>query len=131
MQQIRINPWKWQDRFGFSQAIQVDGGRRLLFCAGQLALDAEGRVLCAGDMRGQVETAMDNVAAVLAAAGLSLANVVRLNVYTTDVDGMVPHYDVIRSRLAAAGCQPSSTLLGVQRLAYPESLIEIEATAAE
>ncbi len=42
-----------------------------------------------GDMRGQIEAAMNNVEAVLAAAGLSLAHVVRLNYYTTDVDGLV------------------------------------------
>ena len=131
MPQARINPWKWQDRYGFSQAIEVTGARRLLFCAGQIALDAEGQVMYAGDMRGQVEAAMNNVETVLAAAGLSLANVVRLNYYTTDVDGLLAHYDVIKSRLAALNCQPSSTLLGVQRLAYPELLIEIEATAAE
>jgi enamine deaminase RidA (YjgF/YER057c/UK114 family) len=67
--------------------------------------------MCAGDMRGQIEAAMNNVETVLAAGGLSLANVVRLNFYTTDVDSFVAHYDVIKSRLAAVGCQPSSTLL--------------------
>jgi enamine deaminase RidA (YjgF/YER057c/UK114 family) len=131
MPQSKINPWKWQDQYGFSQAIEISGGRRLLFCAGQIALDAEGNIMCVGDMRGQIEAAMNNLEAVLGAAGLSLAHVVRLNYYTTDVDGLVVHYDVIKSRLAAVGCQPSSTLLGVQRLAFPELLIEIEATAAE
>ena len=131
MPQARINPWKWQDQYGFSQAIEVSSARRLLFCAGQIALDAEGKVKCAGDMRGQVEAAMDNVETVLAAGGQSLAKVVRLNFYTTDVDGLIRHYDVIKSRLAAVGCQPSSTLLGVARLAFPELLIEIEATAAD
>jgi enamine deaminase RidA (YjgF/YER057c/UK114 family) len=56
---------------------------------------------------------------------------IRLNFYTTDVEGLLAHNDVIKSRLSAVGCQPSSTLLGVKRLAYPELLIEIEATAAE
>jgi enamine deaminase RidA (YjgF/YER057c/UK114 family) len=86
MPQAKINPWKWQDQYGFSQAIEVSSPRRLLFWAGQIALDAEGKVRCAGDMRGQVEAAMNNVETVLAASGLSLANVVRLNFYTTDVD---------------------------------------------
>jgi 2-iminobutanoate/2-iminopropanoate deaminase len=131
MPQTKINPWKWQDQYCFSQAIEVSSARRLLFCAGQLAVNAEGKVVCAGDMRGQLEAAMNNVETVLAAAGLSLAHVVRLNFYTTDVDGLFAHYDVIASRLAAVGCQPSSTLLGVNRLAFPESLIEIEATATE
>ncbi len=81
-------------------------------------------------MRGEIEAAMNNVEAVLAAEDLSLAHVVRLNYYTTDVDGLVTPYDLIKSRLAAAGRQPSSTLLGVKQLAFPELLIEIEATAA-
>jgi len=125
MPQARINPWKWQDQYGFSQAIEVGNARRLVFCAGQIALDAEGKPMCVGDMRGQIEAAMNNVETVLAAAGLTLAHLVRLNFYTTDVDGLFAHYDVIASRLAAAGCQPSSTLLGVQRLAFPELTIEI------
>jgi len=87
--------------------------------------------MCAGDMRGQVEAAMNNVEALLAAVCLSLAHVVRLKFYTTDFDGLFAQYDVIASRLVAAGCQPSSTLLGVNRLAFPEPLIEIEATATE
>jgi len=131
MSQTRINPWKWQNQYGFSQAIEVSSARRVLFCAGQIALDAEGKVTCVGDMRGQIEAAMNNVETVLAAGRLSLASVVRLNFYTTDVDGLIAHYDVIKSRLAAVGCQPSSTLLGVKRLAFPELLIEIEATAVE
>jgi enamine deaminase RidA (YjgF/YER057c/UK114 family) len=68
---------------------------------GRIALDADGKVTCAGDMRGQIEAAMSNVEAVLPAGSLSLANVVRLNFYTTDVDGLFAHYNVIASRLAA------------------------------
>jgi len=131
MPQSKVNPWKWQDPYGFSQAIEISGARRFLFCAGQTALDAEGKVTFAGDMRGQIGAAMDNVETVLAAAGLSLRHVIRLNYYTTDVDAFLAHNNVIASRLQAAGCQPSSTLLGVKRLAFPELLIEIEATAAE
>jgi 2-iminobutanoate/2-iminopropanoate deaminase len=68
MRQAKINPWEWQDQYGFSQAIEVSSARRLLFCAGQIALDADGKVTCAGDMRGQIEAAMSNVETVLAAA---------------------------------------------------------------
>ena len=75
MSHAKINPWKWQDQFGFSQAILVTSARRVLFCAGQIALDAEGKVMFAGDVRGQIEGAMNNLETVLAAAGLSLAHV--------------------------------------------------------
>ena len=54
---------------------------------------------------------------------------VRLNYYTTDVDLFLEAYVVVASRLAESGCRPSSTLLGVASLAFPELLAEIEATA--
>jgi enamine deaminase RidA (YjgF/YER057c/UK114 family) len=68
---------------------------------------------------------------VLTAAGFRFANVVRLNYYTTNVDELFANWDVIVNRLARAGCTPASTLLGVSRLAFPELLIEIEATAVK
>ena len=130
MEQRKINPWSWQDQFGFSQAIEVSGATRILYCAGQTAIDDDGRPVHAGDMRGQMEVAFGNLLSVLAASGFSLENVVRLNYYTTDMDAFFGAFgEVVASRLAAAGCQPSSTLLGVARLAFPELLVEIEATA--
>jgi enamine deaminase RidA (YjgF/YER057c/UK114 family) len=72
---------------------------------------------------------LDNLEAVLSGAGMALANLVRLNVYTTDVDLLLPQYGVLASRLAAAGVAPVSTLLGVARLAVPTLLVELEGTA--
>lgn len=72
---------------------------------------------------------LDNLEAVLADAGMSLRDVVRLNVYTTDVDALFEQYGVLASRLAAAGVAPATTMLGVSRLAIPILLIELEATA--
>jgi len=71
-----------------------------------------------------------NLEAVLAAAGMSLANVVRLNFATTDIDDYVTHgAEVVGARLGADGVAPAGTLLGVARRAFPELLLEIEATA--
>ena len=130
MEQRKINPWHWQNDFGFSQAIEVSGANRVLYCAGQTSIDDEGRPVHAGDIRAQMELAFSNLQTVLTAAGFSLENLVRLNYYTTDMDAFFGAFgDVLASRLAAVGCQPSSTLLGVTRLAFPELMIEIEATA--
>jgi enamine deaminase RidA (YjgF/YER057c/UK114 family) len=126
-----INPWGWQDNFGFVQAHEVAGGGQVLYCAGQASVDAEGRPVHAGDMRAQVGQVFDNLQTVLEAAGYSLADVVRLCYYTTDVDALLGSWDVVIGRLSAAGCRPSSTLLGVTRLAFPENLVEIEATAVK
>jgi hypothetical protein len=66
---------------------------------------------------------------VLRQAGFELSQVVRLNTYTTDVDAFLEAGDEAGARLAEAGCRPSATLLGVARLAFPEYLVELEATA--
>lgn len=125
-----INPWTWQDALGFVQANAVGDARRLVFCAGQFAGDLEGRPMHAGDFRAQMHVALDNVERVLVKAELKLESVVRLNYYTTDVDTFLRHVGELTERLRAAGCRPASTLLGVARLASPELMIEIEATAA-
>jgi enamine deaminase RidA (YjgF/YER057c/UK114 family) len=61
---------------------------------------------------------------------MTLANVVRLNVYTTDVDAFLEHFARLSDRLVDAGGF-ASTLLGVARLAFPQLLVEIEATAVD
>ena len=131
MEQRKVNPWEWQNQFAFSQGIEVTGASRVLYCAGQTSVDEQGNPLHVGDMRKQIEQAFLNLETVLQAAGYSLANVVRLNYYTTDVDAFLAASDVVGSRLTAAQSQPSGTLLGVMRLAFPGLMIEIEATAAK
>ncbi len=129
MEQRTINPWKWQDQYGFSQGVEVSNASRVLYCAGQASVDDMGKPVHAGDMRKQIEQAFRNLETVLKAAGFGLANVVRLNYYTTDVEGFLGASDIVASRLTQAACQPPGTLLGVSKLAFPGLLIEIEATA--
>ncbi len=129
MERRIINPWTWQDQFGYVQANEVSGAQRTLFLAGQASVDEEGRPVHPDDMGAQVAQAMDNLETVLREAGAQLSDVVRLNYYTTDVDRFFEASGVAVGRLAEAGCRPASTLLGVTRLAFPELLVEIEATA--
>jgi enamine deaminase RidA (YjgF/YER057c/UK114 family) len=130
VEQRNVNPWTWQDQFGFSQAVEVTGADRVLYCAGQTSTDGEGNPVNAGDMGAQTEKAFENLETVLREAGMSLVNVVRLNLYVTDVDRFLAEgVQVVGERVGPAGIQPSSTLLGVTRLALPDLLIEIEATA--
>jgi enamine deaminase RidA (YjgF/YER057c/UK114 family) len=125
-----INPWTWQDQFGFVQANALSEIEQVLICSGQIALNAEGQPIHAGDMRGQVTAAMDNLETVLRTADLNLADVVKLTIYTTDVDAYFEAIDIVIGRTSEAGCQPAMTLLGISRLAFPELLVEIEAIAA-
>jgi enamine deaminase RidA (YjgF/YER057c/UK114 family) len=124
-----INPWTWQDQYGYVQAHEVRGVQRTLYCSGQGANDAEGNAVYANDMRAQITLALDNLEAVLRASGYTFADIVRLNIYVTDVDQFFAQYDAFISRLAEAGCRHTGSLIGVARLAFPEMMIEIEATA--
>ncbi len=124
-----VNPWKWQDQFGFSQAIDVRGANRVVYFAGQTSVDADGTPINAGDMAAQVNQALNNLETVLGHAGLTLANVVRLNYYTRNVAAFMQASSALAPRLQAAGCQPASTLLGVAELFHPDILVEIEALA--
>ena len=131
MERKIINPWTWQDSIGFVQATEISGAQRVLYCAGQASINAEGRPVHEGDMRAQINEALDNLETVLSEAGFGLSDVVRLNYYTTDVDRFLAEYEAVVERVTQAGCRPASTLLGVTRLAFPELLIEIEATAVK
>ena len=130
VQRTAVNPWQWSLQFGFNQGEIVDGGQRVLFCAGQTSVDGDGTPMFAGDMPAQVSLAVDNLEAVFTGAGMSFANVVRLNIYTTDVDAFIANGGgALGERTAAAGVAPPGTLLGVARLAFPELMVELEATA--
>ncbi|MFH0518508.1 RidA family protein [Streptomyces sp. M41] len=129
MQRTAVNPVPWSVELGFNQGEVVSGQTRTLYCSGQTAMGSDGKPLHDGDMAAQVALSLDNLEAVLGEADMSLADLVRLNVYTTDVDLLFAHYGVLASRLGAAGVAPATTMLGVSRLAIPGQLVELEGTA--
>ncbi|CAA9246909.1 MAG: RidA/YER057c/UK114 superfamily protein [uncultured Actinomycetospora sp.] len=129
VERTAINPVTWSLGMGFNQGEVVSGHSRTLYCSGQTAMGGEGEPRHEGDAAAQLALSLDNLEAVLAGAGMSLADLVRLTVYSTDVDGLLPHYGVLASRLGAAGVAPPTTLLGVTRLAVPGQVVEVEGTA--
>ena len=117
MEQRKVNPWKLQDEYGFSQAIEVTGGERVLYMAGQTSTGPDGNTLDPGYMGAQTKNALDNVETVLREAGLGLENLVRLNYYVTDIERFFTESaPVLGERLGAAGVQPAGTLLGYLNL---------------
>ncbi|MEJ2889554.1 RidA family protein [Actinomycetospora aeridis] len=129
MERIAVNPVTWSLDFGFNQGEIVSGPSRVLYCAGQTATSDDGKPQHDGDMAAQLGRSLDNLESVLGEASMSLADLVRLDVYTTDVDLLLAHYGVLASRLGAAGAAPPSTVLGVARLAIPSLMVELEGTA--
>ena len=129
MERSAVNPVTWSLEMGFNQGEVVSGQTRTLFISGQTSMSVDGRPEHDGDIAAQLALAADNLEAVLGEADMSLANLVRLNVYTTDVDDLFTHYGVLAGRLGAAGISPTTTMLGVTRLAIPGQLVELEGTA--
>jgi len=129
MQRTPINPHSWAIALGFDQAQLIEGHRRTLVCSGQDAVDADGSPQHPGDMAAQLELALDNLEAIVAAADMTLANIVRLNVYTTDVDELInQHFPRITSRFGNS--RYATSILGVTHLPA-RFLVMLEATAVD
>lgn len=129
MERSVINPWRWQDQYGYVQANAISDGHRVIHCAGQASVDDEGNPMHEGDMARQLDQSLNNLATVLEQASASLSDVVRLNYYVTDIEAFFGAMETIGPRLAQEQCRPASTLLAVAGLALPPLLVEIEATA--
>lgn len=115
--------------FGFSHAVLQTGGRTL-HLAGQVAWNAQGELVGAGDLVAQTRQALANLRQVLAACGAAPQDVVRLRTYVVNhsPDKLGP----VSAEIVAfyGGATPAAnTFLGVQALALPDFLIKIEATA--
>jgi enamine deaminase RidA (YjgF/YER057c/UK114 family) len=124
-----INPHSWTIALGFDQAQLIEGHQRLLVCSGQDAVDADGSPQHPGDMAAQLELALDNLEAIVAAADMTLDNVVRLNIYTTDVDELINHhFPKINARFGNS--RYATSVLGVTQLPA-QFLVMLEATAAD
>jgi enamine deaminase RidA (YjgF/YER057c/UK114 family) len=115
--------------YGFSHAV-VHGGGKVIECSGQVAWDDDRQLVGAGDLAAQTAQAFRNLGKVLAHVGATPADVVRMRIY---VVGHTPDKLQIIGPAIAAFCgdalPPANTLIGVQALALPEFLIEIEASA--
>lgn len=118
-------------KLGFDQAELIKGHRRELVCSAQDAVDANGNTQHPGDMAAQLGLALDNLEAVLAGAGMTLANVMRLNLYTTDMNSLLQHFSLVNERFEATGVRFATTLLGVASLVAPDLVVAIEATAMD
>ena len=128
MERKPINPSSWSTKLGFDQAELIGGHQRLLVCSGQDAVDADGNPQHPGDMTAQLEMALDNVEQIVAAAGMTLADIVRLNAYTTDVDELFKLFPRVTNRFGES--RFATSVLGVAHLPA-QLLVMLEATAVD
>jgi enamine deaminase RidA (YjgF/YER057c/UK114 family) len=125
-----INPWQWQEQYGFVHGNKVSGASTTLYVAGQTAVGEDGRNVSPGDMNRQLDQVVANIETVLRQADMDFSHVVRLNVFVVDMPKMLASHDYMADLLRSRGCRHAGTLVGVTALADPEALVEIEITAA-
>jgi len=116
---------------GYSHIAKVNRGT-IVYLAGQVASDASGKLVGEGNFEAQAEQVFRNLKIAVEAAGGTMADIVKLNIYlVAQVDqAEVPKLRAIRNRYVNTEQPPASTLVVVSRLAQPGWLIEIEAVAA-
>ena len=102
------------------------GGRTILQMSGQVAVDAD-RKIVGDDMTTQAAFILDNITAILAAHGATLADVVNIRAYLTDMSQLAEYGRVRAARFAET--PPTITTVEVSRLWVPGALIEVEALA--
>ena len=125
MTHTAVNHVDWSIPFGFDQARLVEAPARWLVCSGQTSIGPDGSVQHPGDMGAQIADAMASLESLLAAADMTLDDVVRVTAYVTDMDAFIAAPREERASTWAL------TLIGVNRLAYPDLMVELEAIAAK
>ena len=123
-----INPEELPTPRSYTHVIAATGSR-LVFVAGQVADDAQGNLVGPGDLAAQARQAFGNVGRSLAAAGAGPEQVTKITIYVVHHR---PEYlpDISEARMAVFGDhKPADTLVGVETLAEPGYLIEVEAVA--
>jgi enamine deaminase RidA (YjgF/YER057c/UK114 family) len=115
---------------GYSQIAEVSGGK-IVYIAGQVALDHEGKLVGKDDFRAQVQQVFENLKAAVQAAGGTTADIVKLNYYCAEsVDpAQLPAVRDVRDKYVNTASPPTSTFVVVKRLVRPEWLIEVDAVA--
>ena len=120
----RSNPAGMTQPTAYSHLVMFD---RLMFIAGQVALDGEGNVVGEGNMAAQLRQVFENMKSVLASKDADFSNIVKINVFTTDIDALRQSFGIRREYFGEQA--PASTLVQIERLARPVFLVEIEAIA--
>lgn len=122
-----VNPAGVWSPFGaFSMAV-IQGDGQIIHLKGQVALNQQGQVVGAGDMRAQVGKVLENIQSVLASMGGQMGDIVSLVHYATDIEQFMGTGDIRKEFFAEPF--PVTTTVQVGRLYHPDLLIEVTAVA--
>jgi enamine deaminase RidA (YjgF/YER057c/UK114 family) len=128
---LRLNPPELGTPPGYSQVVEVSAGR-IIFVAGQTALDSDGNVVGKNDFAAQAAQVFRNLGFALQASGCTAANLVKLTVFLTDMNHLAAYREA-RNRFFTSVSPPAApavTLVEVSKLYGADFMIEIEAIAA-
>jgi reactive intermediate/imine deaminase len=119
-----VNPPTLSTPTGYTHVVAPQRGR-LVFVAGQVAADRSGTIVGERDFKAQAKQVFENLKAAVTAAGGTMADVAKINVYVTDLSQVAALREVRQQYFT--GNPPASTLVQVVSLARPEYMLEIEA----
>jgi enamine deaminase RidA (YjgF/YER057c/UK114 family) len=126
-----MNPPTMEKPPGYSHIVEIKGGARIVYFAGQLGVDSSGKFVGApGDFKGQTVQAFENLKAALLAVGAGFEHLVKINNCLVDIERNMPAFREVRDRYLIKAQPPASTTIGVPALARPGGLFEVEAIAA-
>jgi len=130
MERKYLNPPTLLQPRGYTQVVTVEGGGKMVFISGQVAVDKDGKVVGPGDLKTQIRQAASNLKLALEAAGATAVDIVKTNTYI--VNYKQADYSALREARAESfpsGEPPASTLVGVTSLAIEGLMVEMEAIA--
>jgi len=130
MERKYLNPPTLLQPRGYTQVVTVEGGGKMVFISGQVAVDKDGKVVGPGDLKTQIRQAASNLKLALEAAGATAVDIVKTNTYI--VNYKQADYSALRearAELFPSGEPPASTLVGVTSLAVEGLMVEMEAVA--
>lgn len=129
MEKKIVNPWKWQDQRSYVQAVDVRNAEGTLYVSGQAAIAADGQS-STNDMKTQLVHAIKNLEHVISEAGYECKNIVRLNIYTTSTEELLPHFDIFQDWVAKHHIMQALTFIEVVSL-FETLKVELEATVVK
>ena len=129
MTRTKINPANFTKTVGaYSQGLKVDIGEKfMIFVSGQLAMDADGQPVAPGDLSAQTRIIFENIKKILNEAGATLEDIVKVQIFLTDIKTFAQVSAVRNEYLAKI--QPVSTLVETSRTVRAGCEVEIEVTA--
>ena len=116
----------WEKEYGYAQAVKVGD---TIFLSGQVSHDEKGSIVGIGDMEAQMRQAYSNIQKLLALYGATIDSIVDETLYVTDMDAAFAAAAKCRHDIFSGSPIVASTIVQVQRLAFPDLMIEIRCVA--